>query len=150
MRSPLDALQTPPPVNFRRLAGELHSVAKQASFNIAFGTDFRRFSKPKWTSKFDFRALFFDVIFESVLPSKFYQFLKARNQKNSNFPYGKTMIFTKSAFSIKIQKTLKFHSIFGGQSEENSNQNRFKNTLFFSIAFSTFFLGFYFRFGSQK
>ena len=60
------------------------------------------------------------------------------------------MIFTKSAFSIKIQKTLNFHSIFGGQSEENSNKNRFKDALFFSIAFSTFFLGFGLRFGSQK
>ena len=89
MRSPLDALQTPAPVNLRRLAGEFHSVAKQASFNIAFGTDFRGFLKPKWTSKFEFRAFFFDVIFESVLTSKFYRFLEARNQKNNNFLEGK-------------------------------------------------------------
>ena len=60
------------------------------------------------------------------------------------------MIFTKSAFSIKIQKTLNFHSILGGQSEENSNKNRFKNALFFSIAFSTFFLGFGLRFWKPK
>ena len=49
------------------------------------------------------------------------------------------MIFIKSAFSIKIQKTMNFPSIFGGQSEENSNKNWFKNVLFLSIAFSAFF-----------
>ena len=89
MRSPLDALQTPPPVDLRRLVGELHSVAKQASFNIAFGTDFRRFLNPKWTSKFDSRAFFFDVIFESVLTSKFCRVLEVQNQKNSNLPMEK-------------------------------------------------------------
>ena len=80
MRSPLDALQTPAPVAFRRLARELHSVAKQASFNIAFGSYFNAFGKPKSMPKFDFRAFFFDVIFESVLTSKCYRFFEARNQ----------------------------------------------------------------------
>ena len=60
------------------------------------------------------------------------------------------MIFTKSAFSIKIQKTMKFHSIFGGQNEKKSNKNRFKKALFLSIAFSKFFLRFWLRFGIQK
>ena len=86
MRSQIDGPKAMGPVSLRRLPGDLHSVAKQASFNIAFGTDFRGFLKPKWTSKFDFRAFFFDVIFESVLTSKFYRILEARNQKNSNFP----------------------------------------------------------------
>ena len=53
------------------------------------------------------------------------------------------MIFTKSAFSIKIQKTMKFHSIFGSQNEKNSNKNRFKKALFLSIAFSAFGLRFW-------
>ena len=74
------------PVDPRRLAGELHSVAKQASFNIAFWSNFNGFGRPKSMPKFDFLAFFFDVIFESVLTSKFYRFLEARNQKNSNFP----------------------------------------------------------------
>ena len=86
MRSPLDALQTPTPLKIRRLPRELHSVAKQASFNIAFWSHFNGFGRPKSMPKFDFRAFFFDVIFESVLTSKFYRFLEARNQKNSNFP----------------------------------------------------------------
>ena len=85
MRSLLDASQTPTPVNFRRVAREFHSAAKQASFNIAFGTDFRGFLRPKWTSKFDFRAFFFDVIFEYVFTSNFGRFFEARNQKNSHF-----------------------------------------------------------------
>ena len=36
MRSPLDALQTPTPVDFRRVAREFHSVAEQASFATPF------------------------------------------------------------------------------------------------------------------
>ena len=60
------------------------------------------------------------------------------------------MIFTKLAFSIKIRNTFNFRSIFGSQSEENSNKNRFKSALFLNIAFSAFFLQFCFRFGSQK
>ena len=85
MRSPLAALQTPPPVNFRRGWGEFHSVAKQASLYIAFWNPFRGFGEPKSMPKFDSRAIFFDVIFESVLTSKFGRFLEAQNQKNSNF-----------------------------------------------------------------
>ena len=45
---------------------------------------------------------------------------------------------------------MNFHSIFGDQSEENPNKNRFKKALFLSIAFSAFFLRFWFRFGFQK
>ena len=60
------------------------------------------------------------------------------------------MIFTKSVFLMKIQKTLNFQSIFGGQSEEISDKNRFENALFFGIAFSTFFLGFWAPFWKPK
>ena len=86
MPSHLDALQTLRPVDFRGFAGKFHSVAKQASFSIAFWSNFGGFGRLKSMPKFDFRAFFFDVIFESVLTSKFYRFLEARNQKNSNFP----------------------------------------------------------------
>ena len=85
MRSPLDALQTPPPVDFRRLPGEFHSVAKQASFNIAFRVDLEGFGRPKSMPKCDFRAIFSDVIFERNFTSKFGSILKVQNQKNSNF-----------------------------------------------------------------
>ena len=128
------------PVGLRRLAGDLYSVAKQASFSIAFWSNFGGFGRPKSMPKFDFRAFFCDVIFENVLTSKFGRYLEAQNQKNSNFPLEKTVIFTKPAFSIKIQKTMKFHFIFGGQNEKKSNTNRFEKALFLSIAFSAFFL----------
>ena len=101
MRSPLDALQTPAPGNFRWFSRGFHGVAKQASFYIAFWSKIRRFREPKSMPKFDSRAFFFDVIFESVLTSKFGRFLEVQNQKIAIF-YGKTMIFAISAFSIKI------------------------------------------------
>ena len=125
MRSLFGNPQAMGSVDFRRLPGGLHSVAKQASFNIAFGVDLEGFGRPKSMPKFDFRAIFSDVIFERNFTSKFGSCLRAQNQENSNFSIRKTMIFTKSAFSIKIQKTMKFHSIFGGQNETNSNKNRF-------------------------
>ena len=86
------------PVDFRRLAGELHSVAKQASFSIAFWSNFGGFGRPKSMPKFDFRAIFSDVIFEQKFTSKFAPILEAQIQKNSNFSMGKTMTLTKSAF----------------------------------------------------
>ena len=86
MRSHIGSPKAMIPVDLRRLPGGLHSVAKQASFNIAFWSHFSGFGRPKSMPKFDFRAFFFDVIFESVLTSKFCRFLEARNQKNSNFP----------------------------------------------------------------
>ena len=86
MGSLLDALPTPGPVAFRRVAREFHSAATQASFNIAFGIDLEGFGEPKSMPKFDFRAIFSDVIFEQNFTSKFGSFLEAQNQKNSNFP----------------------------------------------------------------
>ena len=71
MRSPLDALQTPRPVTLRRFPRGLHSVAKQASFYIAFGMDSEGFGEPTSMPKFDFRAIFSDVIFETKITSKF-------------------------------------------------------------------------------
>ena len=85
MPSQLDALQTLGPVDLRRFAGKLHGVAKQASFSTAFWSDFGGFGRPKSMPKFDFRAFFFDVSFESFFTSKFGRFLEAQNQKNSNF-----------------------------------------------------------------
>ena len=93
-----------PPVNFRRGWREFHSAAKQASFSFAFWSNFGGFGKPKSMPKFALRAFFSDVVLEQKFTSKFATVLKAQNQKNSNFPMEKTMNFTKSAFSIKIQK----------------------------------------------
>ena len=73
------------PVNFRRGLGDFHSVAKQASFSIAFCSNFRGFGKPKSLPIFDFRAIFSDVIFGKKITSKFGSFLRAQNQKKNNF-----------------------------------------------------------------
>ena len=73
------------PVNLRRGPGDLHSVAKQASFCVAFGTNFRGFRRPNWTPKVNFQASVFDVISECVFVSNFNRFLEAPNSKNSNF-----------------------------------------------------------------
>merc|ERR1712078_920399 len=62
MPSHLDGLQTMPPVDFRRFAGGLHSVAKQASFRVAFRSVFGGFWKQKWMPKSDSRA-FFSMLF---------------------------------------------------------------------------------------
>ena len=85
MRSLFDSPKAMASVDFRRLAGEVHSVVKQASFNIAFGVDLEGFGKARWVLKFDFRASFSDVIFEKDFTSKFGSILKVQNQKNSNF-----------------------------------------------------------------
>ena len=84
MRGHIGIPKAMPPVDFRRAWGEFHNVAKQASFYIAFGTDFGGFGKPKSMPKFDFRAIFSDVIFEKKNTSKFDSFLRVQNQKNSN------------------------------------------------------------------
>ena len=84
---------------------------------------FVSFGKPKSMPKFDFRAIFSDVMFEQKFASKFVPILEIQNQKNSNFPLEKTMIFNKIGFLDKDPKTTNFPSIFGGQSEENSNKN---------------------------
>ena len=45
MRSLFGSPKAMAPVNFRRLAGDLHSVAKQASCSVALGDDFFGFWK---------------------------------------------------------------------------------------------------------
>ena len=76
MPSHLDALQTMIPVDSRRLLGSLHSVAKQASFDIASGSDFGglqrdfgRFWEAKIEPTSNLGRLFFDVFFECVSAS---------------------------------------------------------------------------------
>ena len=119
MHSRLDALQAMAPVDFRRLARDFYSVAKQASFYIAVGAHFQGLWKAKWFPKFDFRGFFFDVIFHCVWASNFGRFFKAENRKNSDFPEGKTMIFAKFVFSIKICKLLDFAFVFRSPNKEN-------------------------------
>ena len=66
MRSQIGGPKAMRPVELRRLAGELHSVAKQASFGIAFRTDFRGFGTPKWRPKSMCEAYIFSMNFPTV------------------------------------------------------------------------------------
>ena len=86
MGSHIGSPKAMPPVDLRRGWGDFHSVAKQASFNVAFETDFRRFRKPKWTPKVDFRGFFFDVILECVFVSNFNRFSEAPTRKIAHLP----------------------------------------------------------------
>ena len=79
MRSHIGNPKAMPPVDFRRLPGDFHNVAKQASFNIAFRVDLEGFGNPKSMPKCDFRAIFSDVIFERNFTSKCDSFLRAQN-----------------------------------------------------------------------
>ena len=85
MPSHFDALQRPGPVGLRRVAGVLHSVAKQAWFCVALRSDFGGFGRPKWMPKFDFWVFFFDVILQCVFASIFVCFFEPPDLKNSNF-----------------------------------------------------------------
>ena len=85
MRSHIGSPKAMAPVDFRRFAGGSHSVAKQALFSIAFGTDFGGFGEPNWTRKSSFEALFFDVFSECVSLSILVRFLEARDLKNVDF-----------------------------------------------------------------
>jgi len=92
MRSPLDGLQTPTPVNLRRFPRGLHSVAKRASFSFAlksdfkgFGSDVGRFWEAKMGARIDFRGFFCDAFSDRVLASILHGFLEARNMKNRCF-----------------------------------------------------------------
>ena len=56
--------------------------------------------------------------------------------KNSNFPLGKTMIFTKSAFSKKYRKMLDFGSVLGGQIHEKSRKIHVEKNIFLRAFFN--------------
>ena len=67
MHSHLDALQAMRPVALRRVASEVHSVAKQASFYIALGVHFQGFWEVEGSQlggENRFLRVFFDVFFE--------------------------------------------------------------------------------------
>ena len=79
MRSPLDALQTSTPVNFRRLWRGLHSVAKPDAFETPFirvpsrfWRDLGRFWEFQMEVKIYFWEAFRDAFAERVVESIFW------------------------------------------------------------------------------
>ena len=78
MRSHLDALLTPTPVDFQRLWRELHGVAKQASFEtpfvrlpIGFWRVLGRFWEVQMDVKLYFSKVFRGAVTERVVESNF-------------------------------------------------------------------------------
>ena len=72
MRSPLDALQTPRPVEFRRFPREVHSVAKQASFETPFvrlPIGFWRVLGWPWDTQMDAK-LYFSEVFRGAVAAR--------------------------------------------------------------------------------
>ena len=150
MRSLLDALQTPPPVNFRRLAREVHSVAKQASFCIAprsdfswCWSDFRRFWELNADAKIDFWIIFCDVFFECVLASIFRRFLGTPTLKNQQKPLFCSMVFANfhkfDMCKSYLKKGLNF-LVFWEAKAIKFNKNACVKQWFFPTAMSRCFL----------
>ena len=93
MRSLIGRQKALRPVTFRRGPRGFHSVVKQASFSVAFRSDFRglgehfgRFWDAKMDAKINFLEVFFDVFFDRVLASIlgrfFHVFLRADLQNS--------------------------------------------------------------------
>ena len=92
MRSHFDALQTPTPVDVRRLPREIHSVAKQASFETQCFSIFCRFwspsppkMEPKSSPKSKFGVLFCYTFLDYVFGSMFHRFFEGPTLKIINF-----------------------------------------------------------------
>ena len=89
MHSHLDALQAMRPVDLRRVPRESPSVAKRASFYIAFGRDscgfkidFGRFGGGKMEAKIDFLEVFLRCFFGMRFSIDLGWILEARYLKN--------------------------------------------------------------------
>ena len=105
MRSQIGGPKAMPPVALRRLPGDFHSVAKQASFRIAFRSDFGGFGRPKWMPKSMFEALFFDVFFECVCTPMLGRFFEAPNLENRALASTGTRFSQNRRFQKRFEKT---------------------------------------------
>ena len=90
MRSHLDALQTTASVTLRRLPRGFHNVAKQASFSVAFWSDFEGFGNDfgtLWEAKMDANIDFWEVILQCLFRMCFFidlgSFLGPRKSEKS-------------------------------------------------------------------
>ena len=66
MSSQIDSLKPPALADLRRFAGDLHSVAKQAPFRVAFRVDFGSENGPKIDEISSFGALRFTSAFRAA------------------------------------------------------------------------------------
>ena len=90
MRSQIGGPKAMPPVDFRRLAGGLHSFAKQASFEapifgvpVRFWSDFGRFLEAKMEPRIDFLDAFLRSFFQMRFGIDFGSFSGGPNPEKS-------------------------------------------------------------------
>ena len=143
MPSHLDALQTMISVDLRRLWREFHSVAKQASFYVAFWTNFGGFSRPKRTPKSTFGELFFDAFFERHFGIDFWSFWGGCNLKKSLKTIGFSTVFANFHKIDAFNKSWKKSSILAPFSRAKAEKIRLKMffiTCYFSTSILIYFL----------
>ena len=122
MRSHIGNPKAMAPVNFRRGRGDFHSVAKQASFNIAwrsdfggFKKDFGRFWEAKTEAKIDFQVVVFRCFFRVHFGINFGFFFGESNHEKSLKTIGFSMVFInfqKIVICEKISKKPRFWNRF--------------------------------------
>ena len=96
MRSQIGGPKAMGPVNLRRLAGEFHSVAKQASFEapifgvpVRFWSDFGRLSETKMEPRIDFLDAFLQSFFRMRFGIDFWSIFGSSKPEKST----KTIVF---------------------------------------------------------
>ena len=90
MKDPRDSRKALRPGDFGRGVGRIHSVAKQASFSMAFWSDFEGFGSDfgaLWEAKMDANIDFWEVILQCFFRIRFFidlgSFLGPRKSEKS-------------------------------------------------------------------
>ena len=143
MSNPIDSPKAPRPANFRRFAGDLHSVVKQTPFRIAFRLEFGGQNGPKIDEISSFGALRFTSAFQAA---KLVIFGGAQSWK-SLILLRKNKVFRK----IDLPRTETFFGRFS-RSKMLRNPLKFasKRYCFFDLVFEANFLDFRLQFGVPK
>ena len=121
MRSHLDELQTTTSVDLRRVPGNFHSVAKQASFPVALWSDFSRFWSDFdkfWEAEMDaiigFWEIFWRCFFRMRSGIDFGSFFRGSNLEKSLKTIGFSMVFVIFQKIDVFEKVSKKHGFWGG------------------------------------
>ena len=164
MQSQFRSPEVAAPVNLRRLPGGLHSVAKQASFNVAFRSDFGVFwsdfgifLEAKMEAQIVFFWFFFRCFFRMRFGIDFGSFFSCFfKSRPSKFMRPRSVLLTFTLFRL-FWKTCEKSSILESFSEAKTMKNRekmvLKNVYFFNFVFFGFFhdfFEFWLDFGSPR
>ena len=130
------------PVNIRRFPGDFHSVAKQASFYIAFGKDFGGFWRPKWMLKLTLGPVLFDVVLECVFASIFVRIFEARNLKNRVLASTGAQFLQNRRFRKSYEKNMILASFLEAEAKKIRLKIDSKMSYFKASHFKRFFFDF--------